>query len=272
MTDDDMRRTLAECCGWSIGPPLRNPKGEIENNHYSESWRLPDYMEDLNAIHKAEIALLTTPGSLVDYDNQLCKVTGYSRPICADAYERAKALLLTLGKWKDEIPTGFIHGENCPKVPHKNRNGHLHDENDDRPYDVDLHGTRVTDWKAIDAVYEVTDFGNPKPPSEPIPAKPDLIAHGLWPDATNPVKAKKKPGEKAVIKKPYDVMSPKLRDKVLKRDGYLCKTCGTADDLTIDHIVPRAKGGSSAIDNLQVLCWDCNQVKKDYLNDISKPG
>ena len=40
-----------------------------------------------------------------------------------------------------------------------------------------------------------------------------------------------------------------------------CFRCGTKGDLTIDHVVPRSRGGPDDIDNYQILCWDCNQTK-----------
>jgi 5-methylcytosine-specific restriction enzyme A len=53
------------------------------------------------------------------------------------------------------------------------------------------------------------------------------------------------------------------RDVVFKRDGYRCVRCGAGNELTLDHIIPRASGGSNKITNLQTLCWDCNQQKAD---------
>lgn len=50
---------------------------------------------------------------------------------------------------------------------------------------------------------------------------------------------------------------------IFARDGYRCKRCG-ADwtcDLTLDHIVPRSKGGTDDADNLQTLCQRCNSKK-----------
>ena len=62
-------------------------------------------------------------------------------------------------------------------------------------------------------------------------------------------------------------IKPSLRFEILKRDGYRCQMCGaTAKDgatLEIDHITPVAKGGTNDVDNLQVLCRDCNAGKSD---------
>lgn len=52
-----------------------------------------------------------------------------------------------------------------------------------------------------------------------------------------------------------------VRGRVLQRDGDRCKTCGSTDELQIDHIVPVARGGTGDIDNLQVLCRPCNASK-----------
>ena len=46
--------------------------------------------------------------------------------------------------------------------------------------------------------------------------------------------------------------------------GNVCLSCGKSGDdikLTIDHIIPLSKGGTSAIDNLQPLCFSCNASK-----------
>lgn len=51
------------------------------------------------------------------------------------------------------------------------------------------------------------------------------------------------------------------RERVFARDGGICLRCGSAEDLTLDHIVSLADGGSNRDDNLQTLCLPCNQAK-----------
>lgn len=51
---------------------------------------------------------------------------------------------------------------------------------------------------------------------------------------------------------------------------YRCLCCGEIfefDDLTVDHVVPIAQGGTSNIENLQPLCLPCNQSKHDRIID-----
>jgi 5-methylcytosine-specific restriction protein A len=65
----------------------------------------------------------------------------------------------------------------------------------------------------------------------------------------------------------YGTAWDKLRLVVLKRDGYLCRCaeCSSSGRVRlateVDHIVPKAKGGSDALDNLQAIHRECHRVK-----------
>lgn len=53
---------------------------------------------------------------------------------------------------------------------------------------------------------------------------------------------------------------------VLNRAGFHCDLCGVSADekaLEVDHIIPRAKGGTDDPSNLQALCYMCNAMKRD---------
>lgn len=52
-----------------------------------------------------------------------------------------------------------------------------------------------------------------------------------------------------------------LRDRIFEVDGYKCRQCGTGDDLSIDHIISRFRGGENKPNNLQTLCRRCNSQK-----------
>ncbi len=64
------------------------------------------------------------------------------------------------------------------------------------------------------------------------------------------------------------------RQRIFRRDGHLCLKCWTGgskdNPLTIDHIIPRVKGGTNDDDNLQTLCLDCNQSKQTQIKDYRK--
>jgi 5-methylcytosine-specific restriction endonuclease McrA len=54
------------------------------------------------------------------------------------------------------------------------------------------------------------------------------------------------------------------RQNIFKRDSYECQYCGTKRELTIDHVVPRAKGGKDTWTNLVTACKRCNARKGDF--------
>ena len=51
------------------------------------------------------------------------------------------------------------------------------------------------------------------------------------------------------------------RQKVKERWQYKCAYCGSGKNLTIDHVVPRSKGGTDFTKNVVCCCHDCNQSK-----------
>ena len=52
---------------------------------------------------------------------------------------------------------------------------------------------------------------------------------------------------------------------IYKRDGYTCQYCGAKTRLTIDHVIPRCRGGGDTWENLVVACSSCNTKKGNTL-------
>jgi len=71
----------------------------------------------------------------------------------------------------------------------------------------------------------------------------------------------------SVIRLVYLVRRPRPRVKlsrreVFARDAHICQYCGTASrDLTIDHVVPKHRGGRHEWENLVTACRACNHRK-----------
>ena len=55
---------------------------------------------------------------------------------------------------------------------------------------------------------------------------------------------------------------------IIKRDNQECQYCGSKSHLTVDHVIPRSKGGKNTWENLVACCETCN-VKKGNL-DLSQ--
>lgn len=55
------------------------------------------------------------------------------------------------------------------------------------------------------------------------------------------------------------------RREVLRRDRHACQYCGSTRQLTLDHVIPRSKGGLHTWDNVVTACAHCNGRKGDRL-------
>ncbi|MBO6576846.1 MAG: HNH endonuclease [Rhodothermales bacterium] len=51
------------------------------------------------------------------------------------------------------------------------------------------------------------------------------------------------------------------RKNVMRRDRNRCQYCGSRDKLTIDHVMPRSRGGRDTWENLATACVPCNNRK-----------
>lgn len=47
------------------------------------------------------------------------------------------------------------------------------------------------------------------------------------------------------------------------RDGHKCQYCGSNESLTVDHVIPRSRGGQNEFENCVTCCYDCNNKKGD---------
>jgi 5-methylcytosine-specific restriction endonuclease McrA len=68
------------------------------------------------------------------------------------------------------------------------------------------------------------------------------------------------------VRVPHDAHRRKItRRAVFARDSWTCQYCGSRSNLTVDHVIPRSKGGSSTWDNIVASCAPCNRRKGDRL-------
>jgi len=71
----------------------------------------------------------------------------------------------------------------------------------------------------------------------------------------------------SVIRLAYHIKRPRpvvklTRKEILQRDDHTCQYCGKrANDLTLDHVMPRHRGGQHTWDNVVAACRACNHRK-----------
>jgi hypothetical protein len=100
MEDEQINIAIAEVCGWiiikacdgSLIGKLKNEQGPMEE--------IPDYCNDLNAMHEAE--KIFDAALYCRYINELCDLTikGKNCMYMATARQRAEAFLRTINKWE----------------------------------------------------------------------------------------------------------------------------------------------------------------------------
>ena len=66
------------------------------------------------------------------------------------------------------------------------------------------------------------------------------------------------------VRVPYPAQVPLSRRAVFTRDGQTCVYCGSSAT-SIDHVVPRSRGGTHTWDNVVAACRRCNTRKEDRL-------
>ena len=113
MKPEQQRIAIAEACGWTncTSGPFNQCYGNEPRYLGSESEAvvvaaLPDYLNDLNAMHEAERAMRLDDPMQADsavYHMKLSAICGSSkhRMVHATASQRAEAFLRTIGKWTE---------------------------------------------------------------------------------------------------------------------------------------------------------------------------
>jgi 5-methylcytosine-specific restriction endonuclease McrA len=58
-------------------------------------------------------------------------------------------------------------------------------------------------------------------------------------------------------------LSKPTKSAIYRRDGNKCQYCSSTKNLTIDHIIPKSKGGDNSWENMCLSCSTCNTKKGD---------
>jgi 5-methylcytosine-specific restriction endonuclease McrA len=60
------------------------------------------------------------------------------------------------------------------------------------------------------------------------------------------------------------------RKNILRRDRFRCQYCDSRDRLTVDHVVPKSRGGKDTWENLVTACTPCNNKKGNRTPDEAR--
>ena len=71
---------------------------------------------------------------------------------------------------------------------------------------------------------------------------------------------------KAYVPLPYNGVVF-TRKNIFLRDNHTCQYCGKTGNLTLDHIVPKSRGGEDIWENVVTCCTRCNNKKGDRMPD-----
>ncbi|MEX2542575.1 MAG: HNH endonuclease [Trueperaceae bacterium] len=73
------------------------------------------------------------------------------------------------------------------------------------------------------------------------------------------------------IRRPHRQRVAFNRKNVFRRDDHACQYCGIhSNDLTLDHVLPRSRGGPTSWVNVVACCRKCNAKKRDRTPDEAK--
>ena len=98
--------------------------------------------------------------------------------------------------------------------------------------------------------------------------KAEVLEHGRW-ELHSETTAIARPTVirlTTYVRVPRDAHRRKItRRAVFARDDWSCQYCGSRANLTVDHVIPRSKGGLSDWENIVASCAPCNRRKGDRL-------
>ena len=98
--------------------------------------------------------------------------------------------------------------------------------------------------------------------------KAEVVEHAAWElhSATRTIARPMVIRLVTYVRIPRDTHRRKItRRAVFARDDWTCQYCGARSNLTVDHVIPRSKGGGSSWDNIVASCAPCNRRKGDAL-------